>query len=69
MLTGTLLQNKVVDVSLNNWGQIEIKNLTPGSENLDFHLISSDGDFDDLDALRSSAKRVTEYAKSAVCNG
>ncbi|MFB1324951.1 flagellar hook-associated protein FlgL [Helicobacter pylori] len=62
---GSTSQNKVVDVSLNNWGQIEIKNLTPGSENLDFHLISSDGDFDDLDALRSSGKRVTEYVKSA----
>ncbi len=62
---GNTSQNKVVDVSLNNWGQIEIKNLTPGSENLDFHLISSDGDFDDLDALRSSTKRVTEYVKSA----
>ncbi|WP_024115317.1 flagellar hook-associated protein FlgL [Helicobacter pylori] len=62
---GNTSQNKVVDVSLNNWGQIEIKNLTPGSENLDFHLISSDGDFDDLDALRSSSKRVTEYVKSA----
>ncbi|WRG24368.1 flagellar hook-associated protein FlgL [Helicobacter pylori] len=62
---GNTSQNKVVDVSLNNWGQIEIKNLTPGSENLDFHLISSDGDFDDLDALRSSAKKVTEYVKSA----
>ncbi|WQY19963.1 flagellar hook-associated protein FlgL [Helicobacter pylori] len=62
---GNTSQNKVVDVSLNNWGQIEIKNLTPGSENLDFHLISSDGDFDDLGALRSSAKRVTEYVKSA----
>ncbi|MDU9719219.1 flagellar hook-associated protein FlgL [Helicobacter pylori] len=62
---GNTSQNKVVDVSLNNWGQIEIKNLTPGSENLDFHLISSDGDFDDLDALRSSGKRITEYVKSA----
>ncbi|MCQ2916781.1 flagellar hook-associated protein FlgL [Helicobacter pylori] len=62
---GNTSQNKVVDVSLNNWGQIEIKNLTPGSENLDFHLISSDGDFDDLDDLRSSGKRVTEYVKSA----
>ncbi len=62
---GNTSQNKVVDVSLNSWGQIEIKNLTPGSENLDFHLISSDGDFDDLDALRSSTKRVTEYVKSA----
>ncbi len=62
---GNTSQNKVVDVSLNNWGQIEIKNLTPGSENLDFHLISSDGDFDDLDTLRSSSKRVTEYVKSA----
>ncbi len=61
---GNTSQNKVVDVNLNNWGQIEIKNLTPGSENLDFHLISSDGDFDDLDALRSSGKRVTEYVKS-----
>ncbi|WQS13464.1 flagellar hook-associated protein FlgL [Helicobacter pylori] len=62
---GNTSQNKVVDVSLNNWGQIEIKNLTPGSENLDFHLVSSDGDFDNLDALRSSGKRVTEYVKSA----
>ncbi|EJB46958.1 flagellar hook-associated protein FlgL [Helicobacter pylori] len=62
---GNTSQNKVVDVSLNNWGQIEIKNLTPGSENLDFHLISSDGDFDDLDALRSGGKRVIEYVKSA----
>ncbi|WQW64026.1 flagellar hook-associated protein FlgL [Helicobacter pylori] len=62
---GNTSQNKVVDVSLNNWGQIEIKNLTPGSENLDFHLISSDGDFDNLDVLRSSGKRVTEYVKSA----
>ncbi|WP_120831652.1 flagellar hook-associated protein FlgL [Helicobacter pylori] len=62
---GNTSQNKVVDVNLNHWGQIEIKNLTPGSENLDFHLISSDGDFDDLDALRSSTKRVTEYVKSA----
>ncbi|MGL2825092.1 flagellar hook-associated protein FlgL [Helicobacter pylori] len=62
---GNTSQNKVVDVSLNNWGQIEIKNLTPGSENLDFHLISSDGDFDNLDALRSSGKRVTKYVKSA----
>ncbi|WRA88329.1 flagellar hook-associated protein FlgL [Helicobacter pylori] len=62
---GNTSQNKVVDVNSNNWGQIEIKNLTPGSENLDFHLISSDGDFDDLDALRSSGKRVTEYVKSA----
>ncbi|WP_101019186.1 flagellar hook-associated protein FlgL [Helicobacter pylori] len=62
---GNTSQNKVVDVSLNNWGQIEIKNLTPGSENLDFHLISSDGDFDNLDALRSSGKRVTGYVKSA----
>ncbi len=66
---GNTSQNKVVDVSLNNWGQIEIKNLTPGSENLDFHLISSDGDFDDLDALRSSGKRVTEYVKSAFVTG
>ncbi|WP_104748145.1 flagellar hook-associated protein FlgL [Helicobacter cetorum] len=62
---GNTSQNKVVDVSLNAWGQIEIKNLTPGNENLDFHLISSDGDFNDLDKLRSSGKRVTEYVKSA----
>ncbi|AFI06433.1 flagellar hook-associated protein FlgL [Helicobacter cetorum] len=62
---GNTSQNKVVDVSLNAWGQIEIKNLTPGNENLDFHLISSDGDFDDLDKLRSSKHRITEYVKSA----
>ncbi|WP_104761488.1 flagellar hook-associated protein FlgL [Helicobacter cetorum] len=62
---GNTSQNKVVDVSLNAWGQIEIKNLTPGNENLDFHLISSDGNFDDLDKLRSSKHRITEYVKSS----
>lgn len=35
-----------------------------GSENLDFYLIFSDGDFDDLDVLCLSGKRVIEYVKS-----
>ncbi len=41
---GNTSKNKVVDVSLNFWGQIEIKNLQPGNANLDFNLISSDLD-------------------------
>ncbi|MDE5603508.1 MAG: flagellar biosynthesis protein FlgL, partial [Helicobacter sp.] len=33
--------SKVVDVSLNQWGQIEIKDLTSGRSNIEFYMISS----------------------------
>lgn len=61
---GNTSKNKVVDVSLNFWGQIEIKNLKPGSANLDFNLISSDMDVENLDDLPASGARVTSFQKS-----
>ena len=61
---GNTSKNKVVDVSLNFWGEIEIKNLKPGSANLDFHLISSDADVDNVDDLPALGARVTSFQKS-----
>lgn len=61
---GNTSKNKVVDVSLNFWGQIEIKNLAPGSANLDFNLISSDMDVDNVDELPALGARVTSFQKS-----
>lgn len=61
---GNTSKSKVVDVSLNFWGQIEIKNLAPGNANLDFHLISSDTDVDNVDELPELGARVTSFQKS-----
>ena len=61
---GNTSKNKVVDVGLNFWGEIEIKNLKPGSANLDFHLISSDTDVENLDDLPALGARVTSFQKS-----
>lgn len=61
---GNTSKNKVVDVSLNFWGEIEIKNLQPGNSNLDFHLISSDMDVDNVNDLPALGARVTSFQKS-----
>ncbi|WP_104753474.1 flagellar hook-associated protein FlgL [Helicobacter salomonis] len=61
---GNTSTNKVVDVSLNAWGEIEIKDLTSGNATIDFHMISSDKDVDNLEELRASDARVTHYVKS-----
>ncbi len=61
---GNTSDNKVVDVSLNAWGEIEIKDLTTGNATIDFHMISSDRDVDNLEQLRTSNARVTSYVKS-----
>ena len=61
---GNTSKNKVVDVSLNYWGEIEIKNLAPGNANLDFHLVSSNADVENLDDLASMGARVTSFQKS-----
>ncbi|MCH5314186.1 MAG: flagellar hook-associated protein FlgL [Helicobacter sp.] len=61
---GNTSKNKVVDVNLNFWGEIEIKNLKPGNANLDFHLISSDTDVDNVDDLPALGARVTSFQKS-----
>ncbi|WP_120945986.1 MULTISPECIES: flagellar hook-associated protein FlgL [Helicobacter] len=61
---GNTSTNKVVEVSLNAWGEIEIKDLTTGNATIDFHMISSDKDVDDLNQLRASDARITSYVKS-----
>ncbi|BCD45651.1 Flagellin B homolog (Fla) [Helicobacter suis] len=62
---GNTSTNQVVDVSLNAWGEIQIRDLTPGNATLDFHMLSSEENVDNLDDLRKSNARVSKYVKSA----
>ncbi|WP_104696767.1 MULTISPECIES: flagellar hook-associated protein FlgL [unclassified Helicobacter] len=61
---GNTSQNKVVDVSLNDWGQIEIKDLRAGSSSIQFHMISSDTEVDDITQLYTTGARITNYVQS-----
>ncbi|MCE3036226.1 flagellar hook-associated protein FlgL [Helicobacter sp. faydin-H20] len=61
---GNTSQNKVVDVSLSNWGQIQIKDLNPGSSSIQFHMISSNKDVDDINELYTEGTRITTFSKS-----
>ncbi|WP_066388624.1 flagellar hook-associated protein FlgL [Helicobacter himalayensis] len=61
---GNTTKNKVVDVRMNYWGEIEIKNLDPGNANIDFHLISSNADVENVDDLQKMGARVTSFQKS-----
>lgn len=61
---GNTSQTKVVDVTLNAWGQIEIKNLIAGNSKLEFHLISSDKDVENVDELAQIGARVNSFQKS-----
>ncbi len=62
---GNTTQNQVVDVTMNAWGQIEIKEIKPGGSNIDFHLIAADKDVDDVSLLNQIGARVTSFQKSA----
>lgn len=61
---GNTSQNKVVDVSLSSWGQIQIKDLNPGSSSIQFHMISSNKDVDDINELYTEGTRITTFSKS-----
>lgn len=61
---GNTSQNKVVDVKLNNWGQIEIKDLTPGNSTIQFHMVSSNKDVDNVKDLYTEDSKITTYTKS-----
>lgn len=70
---GNTTTNKVVDVRLNEWGQIEIKDLTGGRSNIEFHMVSSnyqdpnnpDGmGVADMDTLLTSGAKVNTYVQS-----
>lgn len=62
---GNTSQNQVVNVKLNNWGQIEITETKPGGSNIDFHLIAANKDVDDVSLLHQVGARVTSFQKSA----
>ena len=69
---------KVVDVTLNEWGEIEIKDLTGGRSNIEFSMVSSSyqdpnntvaagGDgvgTNDIDRLLNSGVKVNSYVQS-----
>lgn len=60
---GNTNATKVVDVRLNNWGQIEIKDLKTGSSSIDFHMISSNMDVDDVNELEKLGARTKIYSR------
>jgi flagellar hook-associated protein 3 FlgL len=63
---GNSTLSQVVDVTLNNWGQIEIHDLNSGSSLLDFHMISSTDNVEDIDDLLNQGTpdtQITEYVK------
>lgn len=60
---GNTSLNQIVDVKLNAWGQIEITDNQNGRSLIDFHMISSDHDVDDIDELTENGARITEYVK------
>lgn len=73
---GNTEASKVVDVTLNQWGQIEIKDLTSGRSNIEFHMISSSATqqnfaigVEDTDSLISSGHKVTTYIQSPYLGG
>lgn len=61
---GNTTNNKVVDVTLNTWGQIEIRDLQLGNSTIDFNLISSDKDVDNIRELQESGAKITAFNKS-----
>ena len=68
---GNTSTNKVVNVSLNSVGQIEIQDNLPGSSNLDFHMIGNvdpKGAVTDLNTLNSNGTPIVEFTKNEVSN-
>lgn len=66
---GNTSTNKVVNVSLNINGQIEIEDNLPGSSKLDFHMISNidpTGPVTNLDTLNSNGTKIVEFTKSEI---
>ncbi|MCE3047410.1 flagellar hook-associated protein FlgL [Helicobacter kayseriensis] len=55
---------QVVDVQLNAWGEIEIKSLVAGSSNLDFNLLASTVDADNIQDIEKSGAPLISFQKS-----
>lgn len=70
---GNTPTNKVVDVSMNDRGQIEIKDLKPGNQLLEFHMVGavdrtalpgSEGNADELNLISKNVQ-IVEFIKSS----
>lgn len=61
---GNTALNKVVDVTINEYGAIQIKDLTTGRSNINFFMVSSDSNVNDLDDLTRQGARVKSYVQS-----
>lgn len=57
---GNTTLNEVVDVSLNKWGQLVVRDLQSGRELMDFHLVSSTDNVDDIDDLVNNGTSDTQ---------
>lgn len=58
---GNTNATKVVEIRLNQWGQIEIKDLKNGSSSIDFHMISSNVNVDDVSSLEAIGANIKKY--------
>lgn len=67
---GNTSTNKVVNVTLNSKGQIEIEDNIPGSSKLDFHMVANidknNPAVTDLNELNSNGTTLIEFTKSEV---
>ncbi|MDU7692986.1 MAG: flagellar hook-associated protein FlgL [Helicobacter sp.] len=63
---GNTQEQQVVDVSLNDYGQIEISDLNAGASHLQFHMISSDKDVQNIEDLYKDGARITFYNQSPL---
>jgi flagellar hook-associated protein 3 FlgL len=66
---GNTATNKIVNVSLNTNGQIEVEDNLVGSSKLDFHMVANidpSGAVTNLDDLNKNGTKVVEFTKSEV---
>jgi len=61
---GNSATNKVVDVTLNDMGEIQIKDLQSGKMVTDFYMVASDSDEPDMASLVKNGDYVVEFQKS-----
>ena len=61
---GNSATSKVVDVSLNDMGQIQIKDINTGKLDTDFYMVASDTDEDSIEDLVKNGDYIVEFQKS-----
>jgi flagellar hook-associated protein 3 FlgL len=63
-LYGNTATTKVVDVSLNDQGEIQVKDVQTGKMNTDFYMVASDKDEASIDDLVKNGDYIVEFQKS-----